>query len=860
MKVFKRGSKNGAETIRFDVNFKTGLNDEQVKTRIDNGEVNKESKKVEKSVLRTFFDNTFTLFNIVLFSIALIFLIFIMALYNTGNAEYARAQFGISKFGFLIPAVLNSGIGTYQELHSKHVLAKLRLLNKSKATVIRDGKKREVASDDVVLDDILSLKAGEQCPVDVLVLDGEVKVDEGLLTGESDAIVKKKGDYIYSSSAILVGSCVCKADKVGDDTYAAGLSSKVRDLPRHKSELMGSITKIIHVLTYILLGVVAIIYATLMIKIHIHNGDPAIFGGDFALSLGDVRTWARINITVGSFAIGLIPEGLVLLTSIALAVSIVKLARQNTLIQELYSLENLSRVDTICLDKTGTLTTGEMKVDDVKYLASKNEVIEDLKGLLGAFEENNPTSLALIKEFGAKEDASITKKIPFSSATKCSGVVYGKDKEILLGAPEYLLKEKDIDSEYVLSQTTLGKRVLVLSQNKKAVAYFALSDETRDNAKSTLEFFYENNVDVKIISGDNLHTVSKIAANCGVKNADKAVSLDGKSIEEVKALANDYVIFARVSPEQKLAIIESLQENGHKAAMTGDGVNDILALRKANASITFAKATDAAKSCSDVVLLDNDFSHLKEVVGQGRRVVNNIERSSTLFLMKTFLIVGLAISLIPFPKGQMWYSVENIYLMQGAITGIGGFLLSLEPQKKPIRGSFLQNVSRRSIISGIFLLISALLPIFLNQLPQLWGSNPLLSDANAKSMISLLTAITGFVVMFSMCIPLSRYRVIALSAVLVAALVFAFGLPTSYVGGQTTSFAMFRSPDGNIFHAEVFRVAFQPWNSKVWIELNNEKMCYYLMGGVFLVVLPAYLFVVNANNKSLQKKWDANNQ
>ncbi|MBQ4254482.1 MAG: HAD-IC family P-type ATPase, partial [Bacilli bacterium] len=703
-------------------------------------------------------------------------------------------------------------------------------------------------------DDILSLRAGQQCPVDVIVLEGEVKVDEGLLTGESDAVTKKKGDYIYSSSAILVGSCVGKADKVGDDTYAASLSSKVRDLPRHKSELMESITKIIHILSFVLLAVVAIIFVTMTIKITVHNGDPAIFGGDTPLSLGDVATWARLNITAGSFAIGLIPEGLVLLTSIALAVSIIKLAKQKTLIQELYSLENLSRVDTICLDKTGTLTTGEMTVEYTKFLKNKEEVLSLLKALLGAFEENNPTSLALIKEYGSCVDETIKEKIPFSSERKSSGIVYEGDKRVLLGAPEYLLKEEQIDSEFVLSETSSGRRVLVLTENGSPLAYFSLADQIRDNAKNTLEFFYDNNVDVKIISGDNLHTVSRIAENCGVKNADKAVSLEGKTIEEVKALVEDYVIFARVSPEQKLAIIESLQEKGHKAAMTGDGVNDILALRKANASITFAKATDAAKSCSDVVLLDNDFSHLKEVVGQGRRVVNNIERSATLFLMKTFLIAGLAICLIPFPKGQMWYSVENVYLMQGAITGIGGFLLSLEPQKKPIKGSFLQNVRTRSIISGSFLLITALLPILLNQLPQLWGGAPLLSDNNAKAMISILTTIMGFVVMLSMCIPFNRYRIVSLSLVLVVIMLFAFGLPTSYVGGQTTSFEMFRSPDGNFFHAPVFQVAFQPWNSDVFKELHAEKICYYLMGGVFLVMLPAYLLIMGRSRKKLEQE------
>ena len=845
----KRRKEHTYSFARTEADPSFGLTKEAVELRTKEGAINQESKKVEKSFLQILFENTFTVFNIVLFSIAAVFIFFIVYLNLNGYKDVASKEFGFSKFGFLIPAVLNSGIGSYQEFHSKRVLGKLKLLSKAKTTVVREGEKTLIPSDEVVLDDIVFLKAGEQCPADMVLLSGEIRVDEGMLTGESEPVIKRAGDEIFGGSTVLVGSCFARATKVGDDTYAAGLSSKVRELPRHKSELLTSITKIIKFLSFLLLGVTAIVVATLCIKITIYNGDPNVFDTPEALSLASPATWGRIILTAGTYAIGLVPEGLVLLTSVALAISIIKLARQKTLIQELYSLENLSRVNVICLDKTGTLTDGTMKVVDAVYYSSKEEALGHLKNLLGAFEDTNPTSLALLEEFGSEKDAKIERKIPFSSATKHSGIVYQNGDTVLLGATEYLVKDKAILDE-AEKYAKEGKRVLALTKKDVPMAIFIIEDRIRPSAKDTLSFFYENGVDVKIISGDNLQTVSKIAEICGVKGSDRGVSLEGVPLEEVEALVEKNVIFARVSPEQKLAIIEALQKQGKKAAMTGDGVNDILALRKADASITFAKATDAAKSCSDVVLLDNDFSHLKEVVGQGRRVVNNIERSATLFLMKTFTFVGLAIFLIAFPKGQMWYSTENIYLMQLAVIGVGGFLLSLESQKEPIRGSFLKNVAWRSIVSGSLMLLSALLPICLNQIPQMWGGEPILSADNAKSMISILTTLAGFVVALTMCMPFTKYRIVVLCVIAGAAILFAFALPTSYIGGRVTSFSMLLSHDGN--PPEILKQMFQPWNSEVILKLHDQKACYYLMGGFLLVAIPLYGIIYRQIRKKVE--------
>lgn len=832
---------------RFNPSPLEGLSAEQIKQRKAEGKANIPTKKVEKSSFRILIDNTFTPFNIALFSIGAIFLFFMIYFTVIGRKDVVEKDFGISKFGFLIPAVANSIIGSVQEIHSKRVLSKLSLLSQSQATLIREKETIKANSEEIVLDDIMKLAAGDQCLADCILIEGEVSVDEGVLTGESEPIIKRKGDLIYSSSSILTGSCLCKVEGVGDDAYASKLSDKVTSLPRHKSVLMTNINRIIVFLSYAIVVVAVIVVASLCIKITLYGNDESVFGQ--ILSLSDPAAWGKIVLTTGAFAIGMIPEGLVLLSSVALAVSIINLSKKKTLIQQLYSLENLSRVDTICLDKTGTLTDGEMVVSSSRLLIDEEEAKGYLQDLLGSFEESNATSNALIKEFG-KREAKIKEKHPFSSATKQSSIIYEDGTSICLGAPEYLFKEQD---EFVLSKAKEGKRVVSLSKDGKRIADFVLEDHIRENAKEAISYFYENGVDVKIISGDSPLTVSKIASYCGVKNADKYISLEGVKIEEIPQIVNEYVIFARVSPEQKLAIIEALQNNGKKVAMTGDGVNDILALRKANASITFAKATSAAKACSDVVLLDNDFVHLKDVVGQGRRVVNNVERSAILFLMKTIAIIGLAIFLIPFKKGQMWYSVENVYLLQGCVIGIGGLLLSLESHKDPIKGTFERNVFPKAFAAGILVLLGALVPIMCNRIPLLYGGQSVISDANAKSLISILTTLAGFIAAITMCTPFTKYRWICFSLMVLAGLLMAFGLPTSYIGGQTTSFSMFVSPDGNFFHAPVFHVAFQPWNSEVLIELASSWQCFLIIGLFVLIGLPFEIWARKLSNKISEK-------
>lgn len=851
----KKTKQKQPKRIKADIH--TGLDDQTVRTRKLEGYDNSFKDKNTKSIPRILFDNFFNSFNIVLLSIAAAFLFFVIYLNSHGYKDIADRYFGFSKFTFLIPMLLNSGIGSYQEIHSRHVLKKLKIVNTSKATVIREAKECTISSQDVVLDDILVWKAGNQACCDSIILEGEVEVDESLLTGESDYVKKRKGDTIFSGSSIMTGSCHARAEKVGDDTYSCQLSKQVKQLSRHKSELMTNIYGIIKIMAVVLIFVCLIVVGTLVYKVNKWGNDTSVWPDNMTHSLSSMVTWSKIVLTMGAFAIGIIPTGLVLMTSVTLAVSITSLAKKKTMIQELFSLENLSRVNTICLDKTGTLTDGSMKVESLLSYIPKDDVIRHLEEFNFASTDDNQTSMA-IKGAYRKKEVAFQSFIPFSSKTKTSSLVYMDGGRLTLGAPDYLIGKDEkayLDFQRPASE---GRRVLALSFNDKTIALLLLKDNIRPSASDTIDFFYDNNVDCKIISGDNLLTLTKIAKECHVRNADKGISMENVSLEEIPSLAHEYTLFARTTPEQKKAIVEALQASGKKVAMTGDGVNDILALRKANASITFAKATQAAKSVCDVVLLDNDFSHLKDVVRQGRRVVNNIERTASLFLMKTIAIALLSILLIPFKRGQMWFGVENLYLMQTSIIALAGFLLSLESTKKPIEGSFRKNVFPRAILSGTFMVLAVLVPILLNQIPKAFQRPVIIDDGNVSTMISLLAFASGFIVLISMSIPFTNYRKLVILLSLISAILLSMMSPTSYIGGKASTFSMFHSPDGNFLHSEFMNQFFRPWNADCVKEFITQKSCLITMAIYFILALPGYCFfmkgILSTSKKSILLK------
>ena len=822
----------------------TGLTAAQVAERQQKGYVNIATDPNEKSAFKIVAGNLFTFFNTVLMIIAAIFIGFMIYLGAIGRADIVDKYFGFSKFVFLIPALMNVAMGSYQEISSLNVIKKLRIVTGTKSRVVRDGEVVAVDAKEIVLDDIALVSAGDQATADLTVLTGEVYVDESMLTGESDHVRKTQGDVILSGSSVIVGSARCRVDKVGDDTYAAELTRKVRKSSGHKSELMSSVITIVKFLTVGLCIAVTVVTITLAVKISATGGDPAIWDG-LTHSLDDPVTWSLIVLTDGMFGIGMIPTGLVLTTSVALLVSIVQLTKKQTLVQELYSLENLSRDDV-------------MSVSDLNSFIPQEECERHIRALMASADERNATSEAIFQRWGKDDNASFREAIPFSSANKYSGLVYNDGKKLLMGAPEYLLDKDDERMSYVTEQANLGNRVIALTLDGEPIAFIAIEDHIRDTAADTLQFFRENGVTVKVISGDNPLTVSKIAQKCGIVNADKYISLAGVPLEDIPSIAEDYTVFARVSPEQKEALVAALQANKHKVAMTGDGVNDILALRRSDSSITFAKATDAAKSCSDVVLLDNDFSHLKAVVGEGRRVIGNIQKSSVLYLMKSTIVFILAFALIPFAKAQMWFSIENMYMLEAAVIGTGGFLISLEPRRTPVRGSFLKNIISQTVTAGALASIAVLLPILLNTIPKYYGYAPFINDANVRPMMAILTSITGIVVIFSMCIPFNKYRILVLSAVLAVATILGLMLPSAYVGGQPIGPSMLAydaAAGQSIFDSQLVMEMFCPMNSNVIRNLLSDANNMIVLRIFLYVAVPAFILARFAAENFARKEY-----
>ncbi len=854
-----RNGKKKEPFERIETDEKKGLTKEQAEERISKGYGNVADDPNEKGALKIIAGNLFTFFNVVLLSIAALFITFIIYLKATGHSDVADSYFGFSKFVFLIPAVMNVAMGSFQEIKSLKVIKKLRIVTETKAKVVRDGETQVIEAAGIVPDDVVAISAGDQAAADIKVLSGEVFVDESMLTGEADHVKKIVGDKILSGSSIIVGSAYCRVEETGNDTYAAQLTRKVKSGARHKSELMTSIMNIIKILTAGLGVAITTVIITMVAKIAATGGDAAVWDG-MTLSLGDPVSLALIAVTGGTYGIGMIPSGLVLTTSVALMISIAGLTKKQTLIQELYSLENLSRVDVICLDKTGTLTDGTMTVSSVKAFAPMEEVERHARALMAAQGERNATAEAIYNKFGIDENAEYREKIPFSSAVKYSGLVYNDGKRLLMGAPEYLLDKSDERLSFAADCAKEGKRVIALTLDGELIAFFVIEDHIRDTAPETLRFFRENGVTVKVISGDNPLTVSKIAENCGIKFADRYVSLEGVPLEKIPEIAEDYTIFARVTPEQKEALVAALQDKGHKVAMTGDGVNDILALRRSDSSITFAKATEAAKSCSDVVLLDNDFSHLKEVVGEGRRVISNIQKTAVLYLMKSIAVFIFAFALIPFPKGQMLLSVENLYMLEAAVIGTGGFLLSLEPIRKPIKGSFMRNILTQALAAGALVSIGILLPLLLYTLPQSFGNPPVIKEENVRAMMTILISIAGFVVLFAMCLPLNKYRAITIGALLVVSAFLGLLLPASYIGGQTIGPKMmeFDAAAGQtIFDSPLIRQMFRPANSEVLVNLFSDKNNFIVFRLFLYVAVPIYVLIQfaleNFNRKNYGK-------
>ena len=680
---------NYEETERFTPDISQGLSDVQVSSRIKDKLINNVSEKFSKSYFSIIKDNLFTFFNL-LGLIVCIALILIHA--------------SISRFFFVVIYIANILIGIIQEVRAKKCIERLSLMSAKTVSVIRNGERVEILSQDIVLDDVIILSPGEQVPTDSIILDGEIEVNESLLTGESIPVKKHAGDTLFAGSFIISGKCTLRAEKVGKENYIEKLSAKAKKYKKPHSELMISLRIIIKSVGAVILPIAL----TFILK---------------SIIFYNVKTFEIID-RACTIVIGMIPSGMFLLTSVALAIGVIKLAKQNTLVQDLYSLEMLARVDTICFDKTGTLTDGRMNVEEVDLLNQDFDVKNVMGGMLLHMTSNNQTEIALRDYFGHESSLQVETVLQFNSTRKFACATFDNNKTYAFGAPEFILSDDDYQkiSSKAEHYAALGYRVILLAESKskikedsapsnfKPVAFILLTDHVREDAIKTITWFKENDVNVKVISGDNPITVSVIAQKAGIENADKYISLEGLSDTEIIEIANEYTVFGRVTPEQKAVLISAIKTAGHVTAMTGDGVNDILALKEADCAISVGSGSQAAKNISHLVLLDNNFSVMPNVVYEGRRVINNVQSSSSLFLMKTMFTMFLAIFTLFMPTVPTYpFKLSQMILMEFFIIGFASFVISLQPNDKRVSGTFINTVLSNSLPYALLMVLSVVL-------------------------------------------------------------------------------------------------------------------------------------------------------
>ncbi len=710
-----------------------GLTSAQVEERTRLGYVNKPVDSPEKTVQQIVFSNIFTYFNLVFFILAG----FLVAVRSWNNLM------------FLGVVIVNTVIGIVQELRSKRELDKLSLLNAPHCTVMRDGQEQTIETAALVRDDIVRFQSGDQICADAEVLSGECQANEALITGEADEIRKHPGDALRSGSFLVSGSCWARLTAVGADSYASRLTLEARKSGRRKqSEMMHSLSSLVKWIGFIIIpfGII------LCIK------EVEWLGRSFAD--GVVSTVAAL--------VGMIPEGLYLLTSVALVASVLRLAQKKTLVHELSCIETLARVDTLCVDKTGTVTENKMIVDDVCLLCEERYNADDI-GLImadyvAAMQNDNDTMAALRVFFRGEVHQQAVEALPFTSAKKYGGVSFHQDETYVLGAPEVLLgAQYDRYAAQIDQYAAKGCRVLLLADYDGSLsdetlsapllplALILLSNKLRAEAPATFRYFAEQGVAVKVISGDNAATVSEVARRAGIPNAERYV--DARTLQDARAVRDaveQYTVFGRVTPEQKRQIIRALKKKKHTVAMTGDGVNDVLALKEADCSIAMASGADAACRVSDIVLLRNDFSVMPSVVAEGRRVINNIERSATLFLVKNIFSFVLALTslifTIPYPLTS-----AQLSLVSTLTIGIPGFILALEPNESRIQGKFLKNVLYRAVppaLTDYVLVIGVMLFYYAFDIP----------DEMMSTICAVVMGIVGLLVIYRICQPLNALR------------------------------------------------------------------------------------------------------
>lgn len=723
-----------------------GLSSEEVEEQIRKGNVNKLPKDNLKSNWKIIFDNVFTLFNLYNLIIA-IALICVQAYTNV--------------FFFLI-ITINVLIGIIQEIHGKNLVKKLSILSASKTTVMRNGIEEKIDVEEIVLGDTIVLQQGDQIPSDAYVVSGEIEANEALLTGESDLIVKKENDKLFSGSYVTSGKCYAIIEKVGEDNFANKIISSAKKQKSNQSELILSMKKITRFTSFVIIpfGIILFVQAYYTRQTDITQ---AVIGTAAAL-------------------LGMLPKGLVLLITISLESGVIKLAKKQVLVQELYSIESLAHIDTICLDKTGTITTGKMKVAEVELYNEKilpKAFQEMMVAFVNGMEDNNSTFKAMKDYFQGEVQYKVSQKIPFSSERKWSSISFESIGSIVMGAPEKLFKETTKKMpEKITELQKAGKRVLTIAYTNKTIAIselpeleivasIILEDPLRKNAKEMLGYFKKQGVDVKIISGDNPLTVSNIAKTAGLENYESYIDLSTiKDDAEIFELIDQYSIFARVLPHQKSIIVKALQDKGHKVAMTGDGVNDVIALREADCSITLPDATDSAKQVSQIVLLNSDFSVLKDVLMEGRRVVNNITNVARIFFIKTIYSMLLSVFCILTNTAFPFIPIQ-ITLIDLAIEAYTSFFISFEKNEKEIKGKFLNTALTNALPFAIVIMLNIIFLTFV-------GTNMGIPQDNLTTMMYLLIGFVSILAVQEACMPFNTLHVFLFTTTAIGFYVAAF--------------------------------------------------------------------------------------
>lgn len=721
-----------------------GLTSEEVQARRDAGDINADVDVKTRSIKQIVFENICTLFNAINVILALFVLI-------TGSFKNML---------FMIVIVCNVIIGIVQEIRSKKTTDALSIVASSKVDVVRDGQTQELSVHELVRDDLIVLGRGDQIPADSVIVSGSCDVNESLLTGESELVRKQPGSELMSGSFINAGTVHARVQHIGAENYASKISAEAKQRKKINSEIMNTLNGIIKFVTFIIFPLGAALFAREFFVAHIDMNEAILS-------------------TVAAL-VGMIPEGLILLTSTVLAVSVVRLAKSKVLVQQLYCIETLARVDTLCLDKTGTITTGAMEVADVRPIdgIEKGEEVlgqvdRALVSLMQADEDPNETSQAIIEYYATSNVKGVpaVRAIPFSSDKKWSGAVLENGEAYVMGAAQFVMGDAFAAIAAQTDELAATARVILVAQvegfteqgdivgSPRPLGFVSLHDRIRSTAAQTIGFFREQGVDVKVISGDDPRTVSGIAAQVGIPYAGDYVDATTLETEDDIAQAvRRYHVFGRVKPEQKKAFVVALQAEGHIVAMTGDGVNDTLALKQADCSVAMAAGSDAARNVAQLVLVDNDFASMPKVVAEGRRSINNLQRSASLFLVKTLLSISLALFFVFLPWQYPFQPIQ-MTLISAFTIGIPSFVLALEPNKERIKGKFLENVIVKSI-PGAVTAVGGVLVV------NTVGSMVLdLDYAHVSTLCVLLTAWVGIMLVARLSHPFTPIRVALLIVV-----------------------------------------------------------------------------------------------